>query len=69
MGEIKTGKPDIDIETSSHTRGTAEGNKPGNYGKMQGHLPDGRSKAFRSTGINADDKNPIDPAMPNLSPA
>jgi hypothetical protein len=69
MGDIKVGKADVKIDTPSHTNGTAEGNELGNYEKMQGHLPNGTSRAFRSTGINADDKNPIDPSMPNLSPA
>jgi hypothetical protein len=69
MSDIVVGKADVDIEAPSHTTGTQQGNEPGNYEKMQGHLPDGRSTAFRSTGINADMKNPIDPSMPNLSPA
>jgi hypothetical protein len=69
MSDIVVGKADVDITAPSHTTGTAEGNEPGNYDKMQGHTPDGKSTAFRSTGINADQKNPIDPRMPNLSPA
>jgi hypothetical protein len=36
---------------------------------MPGHKPDGRSTAERSTGIAAADRQPIDPRMPNLSPA
>jgi hypothetical protein len=36
---------------------------------MPGHLPDGKATAERSTGINADKRNPIDPNSPNLSPA
>jgi hypothetical protein len=35
---------------------------------MPGHLPDGRSTAERSTGINPKAHDPILPAMPNLSP-
>ena len=31
--------------------------------------PDGTSTAERSTGINAAAREPIDPRMPNLSPA
>jgi hypothetical protein len=34
-----------------------------------GHLADGRSTAERSTGINPKAHEPIDPRMPNLSPA
>ena len=37
--------------------------------RRSGHLPDGRSTAERSTGINAKAREPIDPRMPNLSPA
>ena len=32
-------------------------------------LDDGRSTAARSTGINPGMEEPIDPRMPNLSPA
>ena len=58
----KTDKP-------THTRGVYQGNSPGNYDSMAGHKPDGRSTAAHSTGINADMEEPIDPRMPNLSPA
>jgi hypothetical protein len=53
----------------SHVKGIAQGNTTGNYEKMAGHKPDGRSTAERSTGINASAAQPIDPRMPNLSPA
>jgi hypothetical protein len=46
-----------------------QGNAPGNYERQTGHLPDGRSTAARSTGINPHERDPIDPGMPNLSPA
>jgi hypothetical protein len=36
---------------------------------MRGHLPDGKATAERSTGVNPDERNPIDPNSPNLSPA
>jgi hypothetical protein len=57
-------KPDI----SAHTPGIRQGNSTGNYAKQSGHRPDGRSTARRSTGINPDAMEPIDPSMPNLSP-
>jgi hypothetical protein len=57
-------KPDI----SAHTPGIKQGNSKGNYDKQSGHRPDGRSSARRSTGINAEAMDPIDPSMPNLSP-
>lgn len=73
MKELETnprvGRPDTRITAPSHTPGVREGNEPGGYLKQRGHLPDGRSTAERSTGINAATRNPIDPRMPNLSPA
>jgi hypothetical protein len=61
----KTPRPDL----PSHVKGIAQGNSSGNYDKMPGHLPDGHSTAARSTGINPENEEPIDPRMPNLSPA
>ncbi len=52
----------------SHTPGVPAGNDPGNYEKMPGHLPDGRSTAERSTGINPSKHGPMLPQMPNISP-
>ncbi|MCP9491714.1 MAG: hypothetical protein MSC31_17845 [Solirubrobacteraceae bacterium MAG38_C4-C5] len=66
---LKTGKPDVSPDALAHTPGIMQGNKPGNYEKQAGHKPDGRSTAERSTGVNADTHEPIDPSMPNLSPA
>jgi hypothetical protein len=53
---------------ASHTRGIRMGNQPGSYEKQAGHLPDGKATAARSTGVNAADREPIDPRMPTLSP-
>jgi hypothetical protein len=52
----------------SHVKGIKAGNATGNYDAMSGHNPDGTSTAERSTGINAEGAQPIDPSMPNLSP-
>ena len=68
IANIRVGKPDTSPSKSAHTVGVREGNEPGSYEKQPGHLPDGRATAHRSTGINADKRNPIDPRMPNLSP-
>ncbi|MEA2314549.1 MAG: hypothetical protein QOI03_1241 [Solirubrobacteraceae bacterium] len=51
----------------THVKGTNEGNAKGNYEKMSAHKPDGTSTAARSTGVAKTE--PIDPSMPNLSPA
>ena len=68
MADIKTGKgPDPDIP--AHVTGIKSGNSKGNYGKQAGHNPDGTSTAKRSTGVNPEGREPIDPSMPNLSPA
>ncbi|MGI8509513.1 MAG: hypothetical protein ACR2MQ_09325 [Gemmatimonadaceae bacterium] len=63
---IRVGKPQVSIDLPSHTPGTPEGNSPK---KQKGLLPDEKSNASRSTGINAKSRNPILPTMPNLSPA
>jgi hypothetical protein len=65
---IKTGKPQVDLEKSAHTKGVRQGNAKGNYAGQPGHLPDGRSTAARSTGVQAKQRDPILPGMPNLSP-
>lgn len=66
--DIQTGKPDVDPAKPAHVRGVREGNAPGSYRDQPGHRADGTSTARRSTGINARDRNPIDPSAPNLSP-
>ncbi len=65
---IRIGRPRVKPTTPGHVRGTITGNNPGNYEKSPGHLRSGRSTARRSTGINAENRNPILPGMPNLSP-
>lgn len=69
MAKIKLGKPEVSPDISAHTPGINEGNAKGNYEKMPGHNADGTSSAARSTGINPKAHEPIDPSMPNLSPA
>ena len=54
---------------ATHVKGIKAGNSKGNYERMEGHRPDGTSTAERSTGVNAEAREPIDPRMPNLSPA
>jgi hypothetical protein len=53
----------------THTPGINQGNSKGNYEKQPGHHPDGTSDARRSTGVSPEIQEPIDPSMPNLSPA
>ncbi|MFI6789673.1 hypothetical protein ACIBG4_20330 [Nonomuraea sp. NPDC050383] len=66
---IRTGRRQVRPDTPSHVKGVNEGNAVGHYERQVGHLIDGRSTAARSTGVNAADRDVIDPGMPNLSPA
>ena len=68
MGLFDRVKQNPAVDRPAHTPGIKQGNSKGNYEKQAGHLPDGRSTAERSTGINAKARDPIDPSMPNLSP-
>ncbi len=56
-------------QDATHVKGIKSGNAKGNYASMSAHKPDGTSTAARSTGVNAGAREPIDPRMPNLSPA
>jgi hypothetical protein len=53
----------------THVKGIKQGNSKGNYERQKGHNPDGTSTQERSTGVGAKRREPIDPRMPNLSPA
>jgi hypothetical protein len=68
MVKLRLGTPEVRPDMPAHTPGIKQGNAKGNYERQPGHLPDGRSTAERSTGVNAKARNPIDPRMPNLSP-
>jgi hypothetical protein len=65
---VKLGKASTKPDDPRHIKGINQGNATGNYDSQTGHLPDGRSTAARSTGINPKAREPIDPRMPNLSP-
>jgi hypothetical protein len=69
MARIKLGKREVTPDLPAHVPGINQGNAKGNYDKQSGHSPDGTSSASRSTGINPKGHEPIDPSMPNLSPA
>ena len=68
MADVSTGQPDVKPDMPAHTPGINQGNATGNYEKQKGHNPDGTSRAARSTGVNPEAHEPIDPSMPNLSP-
>jgi hypothetical protein len=69
MSAIRTGKAAVKQDAPSHVKGIKQGNSTGNYDSQTGHNADGTSTAQRSTGVNAGAREPIDPRMPNLSPA
>ncbi len=78
MGYIRVGKPDTTPDAPSHTKGVNAGNEPGGIegdpgleytGEAGAKRSTARSYARKSTGINAEKRNPIDPNMPNLPPA
>ncbi len=67
MTNLKAAAAYVGTADSTHVPGIHEGNAKGNYERMAGHRPDGTSTAARSTGVARTE--PIDPSMPNLSPA
>jgi hypothetical protein len=67
MGRVKSGDVHPCASKPTHVKGINEGNAKGNYDRMTGHKPDGTSTAARSTGVASTE--PVDPSMPNLSPA
>ncbi len=72
IANVRVGKPDVKPTTPSHVPGIRGGNTGGGFERQQGVYHEGlgaRGTARRSTGIDADARNPIDPRMPNLSPA
>jgi hypothetical protein len=69
MANVTVGHAHTGMDQPTHIKGIKEGNALGNYAKMVGHNPDGTSTAARSTGVSVKAEEPIDPSMPNLSPA
>ena len=78
MGNIRVGKPDTKQDAPAHTPGISQGNKPGGIegdpglysaGEYGAGRPGAKATARKSTGINPEKRNPIDPNSPNLPPA
>ena len=69
VAEVRTGKPHTGVDKPTHVKGIKQGNSVGNYESQPGHNADGTSTAERSTGVAPGSSGPIDPSMPNLSPA
>jgi hypothetical protein len=73
VDNLRVGQPQVDPAAPAHQPGIHQGNKKGNLKRNSGLHPTdaltARGSAERSTGINPRARNPIDPRMPNLSPA
>jgi hypothetical protein len=75
FANLRVGKAQTHPSKPSHVAGVREGNRRGNIEREAGIHQDPDDRRFatgtaeRSTGINARSRNPIDPRMPNLSPA
>jgi hypothetical protein len=66
ISNVTVGKADVSIDKPTHVKGVPGGNDPRRVRK------DGRiakANARRSTSINPERRDPIDPRMPNLPPA
>ncbi len=77
MGNIRVGKPDTTPDKPSHTKGVNTGNEPGGIeadpgleytGERGAGRPSVKATQRKSTGINPEYRDPIDPNMPNLPP-
>ncbi len=75
---IRVGTPDTTPDAPTHVQGVRQGNEPGGIDKEPGltatgevgaNRPSATSTARKSTGINPEKRNPIDPNSPNLPPA
>ena len=78
MADIRVGKPDTTPDAPAHTPGVSQGNEPGGIegdpglyetGETGVGRPTAKSTARKSTGINPEARNPIDPNSPSLPPA
>jgi hypothetical protein len=67
MAALKLRRRRVKPDAPAHVRGVHEGNH-GPIDKNPGLRADGKATAARSTGINPQAENPIDPRMPNLPP-
>ncbi len=77
IANIRVGKPDTKPSKSAHTWGVRQGNRPHTLigesgarsaGRRGAGRPTGKASANRSTGINPERRQPLDPTMPNLPP-
>lgn len=62
IANIRVGKSQTTVTAPAHVEGVREGNDPG-------EIPSPTWPAERSTGINPERRDPIDPRSPKLTPA
>ena len=72
---LKVGEPDVKMDAPAHTPGVNQGNAPGGIegdpgiyhtGENQAGRPTAKATMRLSTGINPEQRNPIDPNSPVL---
>jgi hypothetical protein len=72
IANVRVGKPEVSPERPSHVPGVHEGNRPGltwREGGIKKRRLTAEASARRSTGINPELHEPIDPKSPRLTPA
>src|SRR5262245_63876105 len=74
VANVRVGKARVKQSAPAHTAGVKRGNARGNSDKEAGIVTaadrlSARATARRSTSINPEARNPIDPRMPNLPPS
>ena len=74
VANVRVGEAETKPTAPAHTAGVKSGNARGNFKKEAGLKAVGNgggahATARRSTSINPEARNPIDPRMPNLPPA
>ena len=63
---VTLGKRHVRLDAPSHIGGVAEGNAPYQVSEVSAQRG---QRPGRSTGVNAKQREPIDPSMPKLTPA
>lgn len=74
---LRVGNADTTHDAPAHTPGIGQGNNPGGEeepgivytGETGAGRPTAKSTARKSTSINPEKRNPVDPNSPNLPPA
>ena len=77
MGNLRVGEADVEPDRPAHTPGVNYGNEPGGIegdpgiyytGENEAGRPQAKATMRLATGINPEQRNPIDPNSPTLPP-